>query len=62
VSLDDVMPEIVARRPTRYRGVRLRDLCADMHAFFCDANISALQKAQFSPDHLPEMVMTLCRI
>lgn len=32
--LADVMPEFVMRRPTRYRGVRLRDLCADMHAFF----------------------------
>jgi ornithine decarboxylase len=56
--LADVMPEFVMRRPTRYRGVRLRDLCADMHAFFREANVSALQKAQFSPEHLPEMVMT----
>jgi arginine/lysine/ornithine decarboxylase len=29
-----------------------------MHAFFRDANVSALQKAQFSADHLPQMVMT----
>ena len=52
------MPEFVALRPARYRGARLRDLCADMHRFFRDANVSALQKAQFSPEHLPEMVMT----
>ena len=56
--LDDVMPEFVAKRPKRYKGVRLRDLCADMHRFFRDANVSALQKAQFSAEHLPEMVMT----
>ena len=56
--LDDVMPEFVARRSARYRGVRLRDLCADMHAFFRDANVSALQKAQFAPEHLPQMVMS----
>jgi ornithine decarboxylase/arginine decarboxylase len=56
--LEDAMPEFVARRPARYRGKRLRDLCADMHAFFRDAGVSALQKAQFAPEHLPEMVMT----
>ncbi len=56
--LADVMPEFVARRPARYGGVCLRDLCADMHAFFRDADVSTLQKAQFSSDHLPEMVMT----
>src|ERR1700677_3956230 len=56
--LDDVMPEFVARRPARYRGKRLRDLCGDMHAFFRDAGVSELQKRQFSPEHLPEMVMT----
>jgi ornithine decarboxylase len=58
VLLDDAMPEFVARRPGRYRGRRLRDLCAEMHAFFREAGVSALQKAQFEADHLPEMVMT----
>ena len=57
-SLEDVMPEFVARWLKRYKGVRLRDLCLDMHAFFRDANVSALQKRQFSPEHLPHMVMT----
>jgi ornithine decarboxylase len=56
--LEDVMPEFVAQHSARYRGIRLRNLCADMHGFFRDANVSALQKAQFSPDHLPEMAMT----
>ncbi len=58
VPLEDAMPEFVARRPARYRGRRLRDLCADMHAFFREAGVSALQKAQFEAAHLPEMVMT----
>ncbi|MFZ1963338.1 MAG: Orn/Lys/Arg decarboxylase N-terminal domain-containing protein [Roseiarcus sp.] len=58
VSLEDAMPEFVARRPARYRGKRLRDLCAEMHAFFREAGVSALQKAQFASEHLPEMVMT----
>ena len=58
VVLEDAMPEFVARRPGRYRGRRLRDLCAEMHAFFREAGVSALQKAQFEAEHLPEMVMT----
>ena len=33
VPLEEAMPEFVRRRPNRYRGVRLRDLCADFHAF-----------------------------
>ncbi|WP_159729997.1 Orn/Lys/Arg decarboxylase N-terminal domain-containing protein [Methylosinus sp. Ce-a6] len=56
--LQDVIPEFVARRAARYKGVRLRDLCADMHRFFKEANVSALQQAQFRQEHLPDMVMT----
>jgi arginine/lysine/ornithine decarboxylase len=56
--LDDLMPEFVARRPARYHGKRLRDLCGEMHGFFREADVSGLQRAQFKADHLPEMVMT----
>ena len=52
------MPEFVAKRATRYRGKRLRDLCGEMHDFFRDAGVSELQKAQFAAKHLPEMAMT----
>ncbi len=55
--LDDVIGEFVARRPARYSGVRLRDLCRDMHAFFRDSGASGLQRAQFAPEHLPTLVM-----
>ena len=55
--LEEAMPEFVRRRPNRYGGVRLRDLCADYHAFHREANTSALQRKQFAPEHLPEMVM-----
>ncbi|MBX9635294.1 MAG: amino acid decarboxylase, partial [Magnetospirillum sp.] len=55
--LDDAIPEFVARRPKRYSGLRLQDLCKDMHAFFREENVSALQRAQFSPEHLPRMVL-----
>ena len=56
--LDDVMPEFVAKRPQRYRGVRMRDLCAEMHEFYRAANMSGLQAAQFLRQHLPEIVMS----
>ncbi len=58
VQLDEAMPEFVARRAKRYRGGRLRDLCAEIHAFFREADVSGLQRAQFAPKHLPEMAMT----
>ena len=38
--LDDVIPEFVGRRPQRYAAVRLRDLCADMHAFYRESGTS----------------------
>jgi ornithine decarboxylase len=55
--LDEVIPEFVRRRPGRYGGRRLRDLCQEMHAFYREAGVSALQRAQFAPEHLPRMVM-----
>jgi ornithine decarboxylase len=55
--LDDAIGEFVRRRPARYSGVRLRDLCGEMHAFFRDADVSRLQRAQFAPEHLPTPVM-----
>ncbi|MEI9986548.1 MAG: Orn/Lys/Arg decarboxylase N-terminal domain-containing protein [Aliidongia sp.] len=55
--LDDVIPEFVRRRPARYSGRRLRDLCSEMHEFYRASDVSALQRAQFAPEHLPRMVM-----
>jgi arginine/lysine/ornithine decarboxylase len=57
VPMEDAMPEFVRARPARYRGVGLRDLCAEMHAYYRDAGTSALQKAQFQEAHFPEMAM-----
>ncbi|CEJ14622.1 Ornithine decarboxylase, inducible [bacterium YEK0313] len=56
--LEEAIPEFYRRRPTRYAGVRLRDLCADMHGFFREANVSALQTRQFLAEHLPEIAMS----
>lgn len=56
--LEEAIPEFYRRRPARYAGVRLRDLCGEMHRFFRAANVSALQAKQFSADHLPEMALS----
>src|SRR3984957_5351542 len=49
--------EFVRRRPAHYAGIRLRDLCADMHDFFRTSMTSTLQRAQFAPEHLPTLAM-----
>lgn len=56
--LDDVIPTFVAAHSKRYAGIGLRDLCAEMHAFYRERNVSRLQREQFRAVHFPEMAMT----
>jgi ornithine decarboxylase len=56
-ALEDVIPEFVRRRPQRYGGMRLRDLCRQMHAFYRDEDTSLLQRRQFRPEHFPTLAM-----
>jgi ornithine decarboxylase len=56
--LEDVIPDFVARRPQRYAGIGLRDLCVRMHSFYRTEDVSSLQAAQFRAEHFPELVMT----
>lgn len=58
VTIEEAIPEFFRRRPQRYAGVRLRDLCGDMHRFFRQADVSGLQARQFSLEHLPDMAMS----
>jgi ornithine decarboxylase len=57
VLLEEAMPEFVRKRSQRYRGVRLRDLCAEMHGFYREAQTSTLQRRQFRPQHFPHLAM-----
>ncbi len=50
-------PNSSRREPQRYAGLRLRDLCGEMHAFYRSCGVSKLQRAQFAPEHLPEVAM-----
>jgi arginine/lysine/ornithine decarboxylase len=56
--LQDVIPSFVRKRPERYHGVGLRDLCGQMHSFYRRAGVSAMQRQQFQAEHMPELVMT----
>ena len=56
--LEEAIPEFYRRRTARYTNVRLRDLCADMHRFFREADVSALQRKQFLAEHLPDIAMS----
>lgn len=58
VLLEDAIPEFTRRRFARYGKVRLRDLCAEMHRFYRESDVSALQAKQFLPEHMPEIAMS----
>ncbi|WP_315805117.1 Orn/Lys/Arg decarboxylase N-terminal domain-containing protein [Bradyrhizobium sp. SZCCHNS3002] len=58
VLLEDAIPEFTRKRFARYGKLRLRDLCGEMHRFYRDAEVSALQAKQFQPQHLPEIAMS----
>jgi ornithine decarboxylase len=55
--LEDMIGSFVRRRPARYGSMRVRELCAEMHGFFRASSTSTLQRAQFAPDHLPQLAM-----
>lgn len=56
--LEKVIPAFVSRYERTYRGKGLRDLCAEMHTFHKEMDVSTLQKALFRAEHLPEPAMT----
>ncbi|GLH79356.1 amino acid decarboxylase [Bradyrhizobium sp. SSBR45G] len=58
VLLEDAIPEFTRKRFTRYGKTRLRDLCAEMHRFYREAEVSALQARQFQPQHMPEIALS----
>lgn len=58
VLLEDAIPEFTRKRFARYGKLRLRDLCGEMHRFYREAEVSALQAKQFQPQHMPEIAMS----
>jgi ornithine decarboxylase len=56
--LAEVLPQFVAARPQPYGDQRLRDLCLRMHDFYRKGHTSQLQRLQFRPEHLPQIVLS----
>jgi arginine/lysine/ornithine decarboxylase len=54
--MQEVMPDFVRRHPS-YVDVGVRDLCARMHRFYCDQQVSRLQRQQFRRRHFPTPAM-----
>lgn len=55
--LVEAIPAFVAAHGERYAGLGLRELCAQMHAFYREYDVSRLQREQFSTGHFPETAM-----
>jgi ornithine decarboxylase len=56
--LEQALPVFANTYRGRYRDVRLRDLCTQMHGFYREHQISRLQGESFADAHLPEVVMS----
>jgi ornithine decarboxylase len=56
-KLDNVMPDFTRRFDKRYAGTGLRDLCAELHAFYRTHQASRLQREMFKAEYLPEPVL-----
>ena len=56
--LEQLIPALVNRYGDRYRGTGLSDLCHEMHVFYKESHTQALQRAQFRPEHFPEIALT----
>jgi ornithine decarboxylase len=57
--LEDVLPTMLARYPARYAGYTLQRLCDEMHGFYREHDIAALQRACFRGEHFPEQAMSV---
>jgi ornithine decarboxylase len=56
--LGEVLPTIYSQNMVRYAGYSIRKVCNEMHAFYRDANIKALQRACFRAESFPEFALS----
>ncbi len=57
--LEEVLPSTLARYPLRYAGYTLQRLCDEMHNFYREHDIAALQRLCFRGEHFPEQAMSV---
>lgn len=55
--MEEVLPSIYYSYIDKYKGYHIRQLCQEMHDFYKDRNVSALQQRLFSKEYFPEYVM-----
>ena len=55
--MEAVLPSIYYSHIDKYKGYHIRQLCQEMHDFYKDRNVSALQQRLFSKEYFPEYVM-----
>ena len=55
--VSDVLPDLVAAHPQRYAGVKLPELCDEMHELLRERQADRLQRAAYNADREPEVVL-----
>lgn len=55
--LEQVLPSVCRRYPSRYQGYTLRQLCQEMHDICIKYNIKLLQKQMFRKNHFPKRAL-----
>lgn len=56
--MEKVLPKVYEAYETYYKGCTIRRLCQEMHNFYKERNVAALQQQLFTQDHLPPYAMS----
>ena len=56
--MEKVLPLVYEHYETHYEGYTIRRLCQEMHDFYKERNISALQTRLFQKEYLPPYAMS----
>lgn len=56
--MEKVLPQVYDTYETYYKGYTIRKLCQEMHDFYKERNVAALQQQLFDQNHLPPYAMS----
>lgn len=56
--MEKVLPQVYDAYETYYKGYTIRKLCQEMHDFYKERNVAALQQQLFHQNHLPPYAMS----
>ena len=57
-ALTEVLPTVCDAHRERYKDYTLRQICKEMHDFYCKANVKELQRLCFRASSFPELAMS----